>query len=808
MFNFLLILRIACRGLMKSPAFVAVAVLTLAIGIGANTAMFSVVNAVLLRSMPIEKADHVVLVREASKSSPGQVVSMPNFREYRAQQKSMDSLSLWMAQSVNLTGEKRPDRIVGAFVSANYFDMLRVHPAMGRFFTAGEDQPGGENVAVLSNAMWVNRFGKDPEILSRTLRLNGEPYRVVGVLAHDFVDPVNDCDAYITHQHYPNYRDDPTVRTGLLVGRVKDGAGLATAAADLNVIAQRLAQADPVNNAGIHTELDRLQDLRVQDVKPALFMLSGGVTIVLLIVCANIANLLLSRGAARSREFAIRSALGARRRHLILQSIGESLLIAVIGGTAGLLIASWGVTGLVKISPLDLPLNGQGFLDVRVLLFSVAASLLTGLICGLAPAWQAIRLDPWASLGSSGKGAGTGASKVRTGFVISQVGLSVLLLIAAGLLVKSFAGLMASDPGLDTRNLLTMEYRVPKNKYPTTDKQWDFHHTMLQRVQALPGVKSAAIIQALPFSGNGGSVNFSIAGAAQAEAGQLPSAYYNLATPEYFSTAGIPLLRGRGFTQDDRKQSPAVVLVSKEFAERNFAGQDPIGKQLSFANPQLAAGMGGGPASAQIVGVVGNTMRFDLRDLRAPQIYFPYAQVTGIFGSLVVRTEGDPMAMAEAVRKAVWSVDPDQPVWKVRSLETLIGIRVAPDRALLSLMLGFAVIALILAMLGTYAVISYSVERRTTEIGVRMALGANPRDVLRLVLAQGLQLTAIGAVVGGVAALAAGRLLNNFLFQVSSRDPLVFVVALALMVLVGLLASLLPASKAAGVEPLVALRYE
>lgn len=800
--------RFAWRMLRKNLAFTTVAVITVALGIGANTAIFNVVNAVLLQRLPYQHPERIVALQEVFAAGPNFVISPPNFQDYRQQQRTFDGLSMWMSQSVNITGRDRPDRMIGSFVSANFFDMLGVQPARGRLFLPGEDRPEAQRVAILGHAAWQARFGGDPNIIGQKIVLNGEPRTVVGILRPDFEFPLGASEVYLSILDYPNFRPDRSARSQLVIGRVKSGISLEAANADLNVIAQRLARDYPNENAGMHIQLTRVKDMQVEGIRPALLLLLAAVGVVLLIACANLANLLLARGAGRAREVAVRTALGASRMRIVRQLISESLMIAVIGGAFGLLIAWWGVGFLLKLNPVALPVDPSSSLEWPIVLFCLTLSLVTGVVFGLVPALQLSRPHLSGALGSGGR-ATSGARQhyLRATFVVCQIALSVVLLIAAGLLIRSFQSLLNVQPGFRTSNLLTMEYRLPKNIYTTPEKRWDFHSRMLREVQQVPGVKSAAIIQALPFSGNGGAINTWPAEHATPEKGKEPSALLNVVTPEYFGTVGLPALSGRLFTEHDNANTPAVAVVSKTLAEKFWPGVDPIGKELLSA-ADVSTGGGRKFGRATVIGIVPDTKHYDVRDASRPQLYLSYSQYPGIFGTLVVHTEGEPMELRDPVRQAVWRIDKDQPVWKIRTLETLIKNDVAPDRFVMVLMSLFGGLALILTAIGTYGVISFGVAQRTQEIGVRMALGATPRSILSLVLNGGVSLMALGGFIGVAAALLAGRAIRTLLFNVSPVDPATFACVLGALTLIALLATYLPARRATRVDPMVALRYE
>jgi predicted permease len=792
------------RLLRKSPGFAFVAVAIVALGIGANTAIFSAVNAVLLARWPFAHPEKVVLISEGPKPKPTwTLVSVANFEDYRRQQKTFAQLALWIGQSVNLTGQERPDRLVGSFVSDNFFDIFGTRPWMGRLFVPGEDQPGAPYVAVLSYEAWQTRFGADSNILGRHITLNNESYAVIGVLSRGYRLPFV-SDVFVTAQHQTSYHRDRATKSLLMLGRVQDDVTLAQAQADLNTIAQRLARDYPNENAGIAVAVTDFRDLLNQFVRTPLLVLLSAVALVLLIACANLANLLLARGIHRRREMVVRLALGARRLRIVRQLVSETMLVAVLGGVGGVLLAVWGLPLLVRIAPSSFD-GVKVAIDSRVLLFSLLLTVLTGVLFGVAPALQisGVAVAPGLNSGTRGAVQGDTAAKVRAVFVIFQVAISVVLLVAAGLLIGSFRSLIKSNTGMSATHLLTMEYRLPRNKYPNAQQQAAFHRDLAVRVAQVPGVISSAIVQALPFSGNWGQTHFILPGTV-VEKGKEPSAFVNLITPEYFATVGIPLLRGRSFNDHDDAAAPPVVVISQSLARRDFATEDPVGRtvQLVDSDPTVNG------KRLTIVGVVGDAKQISLRDSDEAEIYFPYNQQPGIFGTLVVRTAVDPMPLADEVRQAVWSLDKDQPVWKVRTLEFLIDRDLEDDRLLMILMTGFGVLAVVLTALGTYGVLSNTVSQRRHEIGIRMALGADLIEVRNMVMRQGMKLVLIGGAIGVLAAAAASRMITSVLYGVSVLDIEAYVAGLTIMIAVAFLASYLPARRATRVNPTIVLRCE
>jgi putative ABC transport system permease protein len=591
-----------------------------------------------------------------------------------------------------------------------------------------------------------------------------------------------------------------------VIARLKPGVSVKQAQAEMNTIAARLAAQYPETNADRQVAVLGFHDFLVEDLKPSLLVLLGAVGFVLLIACANVANLLLARALTRQKEMALRAALGASRIRLVRQLLTETVMLSLLGGGLGLLLGVWGTSLLAANSPSDLPAGVTARLDPTVLFFTLAISMITGVLFGLAPALKFSKPDVYETLKDGGKSSGSGSvrSGARGVLVVSQVALALVLLIGSGLMIRSFMNLVRVAPGFNAENLLTLEYRVPRNKYPEGQQQWNFHKQVVERVSALPGVASAAVVLALPYSGNGSTLSFVPLDRAEPPKGEEPLAQRNSADAFYFITMQIPLLSGRVFTEQDQAGTPSVVVINQTMARRYWPEEDPIGKRIRVVD----TGLTDSNAKATIVGVVGDVKHGSLDEPSTSQIYLAFAQNPFIFATLVVRTQPEPMSMASAVRSAVWSVDKDQPVWKVRTLEFLINRDLGPRRFMMAMLGGFGALALLLATIGIYSVISYSVTQRTHEIGVRMALGAKAGDVLKLVIGQGMVLVLIGVGVGLVAAFALTRLMNGLLFGVTVTDPLTFAVISLVLTGVALGACLVPALRATKVDPMIALRYE
>jgi putative ABC transport system permease protein len=794
-------LRYGVRMLTKKPVFSIIAVITLALGIGANTAIFSVINAVLLRALPYHNATQLVALSSTSSSGDRDGLSIPETQDFQARMQSLEDLAAFQSQSVNVTGGERPDRVRGAFVSANFFKVFNLNPVVGRTFVDGEDRQGAVKLAIVNEKMWRERLNGDKNVEARKLILNGEPYSVIGVVPESFKQPFDpDVEVWMPVGNFPGNTGQREARFLFGMGHLKPGVSLEQAQAEAGTIASQLAQAYPKENTGRGASVEYFRELLVRNVRPMLWLLFAAVGVILLIACANLANLLLARGLARQKEIAVRAALGAGRWRLIRQLLTETTLISLLGGVGGLLLAHWGLYALLKL-PQNFVNTKEATLDNRVLLFTLAVSVITGWLFGLVPALQLAKpeLHSFLKEGARGSGEGSRWNRVRGAFVVAQVALSLLLLVSAGLLIRSFDKLLRVDVGFKTERLLSLEYRLPRNKYKEPTAQWNFHRQVVERLQEIPGVQSASLVRGLPFSGNGGTTTIVLPDREPPPKGMEPEVMFNTAMPTYFETIGIPLLKGRLFGNQDQANTPPVVVINQTMAQRFWPNQDPLGKQIKLAEDG---------SLVMVVGVVGDAKHYWLEEQQKPQMYDAYSQDPGIFATAVIRTTVEPLSLTEPVRQAVWKVDADQPMWKIRTVEFLVNRSTADRKFLMALMGIFASLALVLTIIGLYGVISYLVNQRTQEIGIRMALGAQMRDIMRMVLKQGMVLVLTGVALGLAAAWILTRLMSRLLYQVSATDPLTFAAIASLLVTVALLACYIPARRATKVDPLVALRYE
>ena len=808
-------LRYAARVLTKSPGFTSAAVLTLAHGIGANTAIFSVVNAVLLRPLPYAAADRL-LVPMGEKNSPDAHtnVSHPDFVDWRDQTQTLEQVAAYTRSSMLLRLDAaEPELIYGANVSADLFPLLRIQPALGRAFTRAEDQPTSEPVILISYGVWRRRFNSDPNIIGQQLKGGGAGVgaTIVGVLPEGFRFPVQASRTDFVRPLAPALGEWAHRRGAYslrVLARLKQGVTAQQAETEMRAIGQRLEQQYPDEGFRLGSRFVSLYEAVVGDVRTSLLVLLGAVSLVLLIACANVANLLLARAAARHREMAIRAALGASRWRVARQLLTESLLLSLAGGGLGLLLSLWGLDLLVADSALNLPRLRDVSLDTNVLAFTSGVSVLTGIIFGLAPAILAVRVDLSEALKEGGRGSTAGAarSRVRGMLVVSEVALSLVLLVGAGLLVKSFARLRGVNPGFDARNVLTTGLSLSKVKYPEAEQRRELFAQLVERLRAVPGVESAAVVYPLPFSGTTTSNTFLIDGRPVPAPDEKPAANYRAISPDYFRVLHIGLLSGRGFTEQDRPTAPPVVIVNETLARRFFGGQSPLGQRIAI---ERASGQAAVQDMREIVGVVSDVRHAGLDEEAGAEVYVPFTQAPEGYMDVVVRTTAaNPAGMGASLRDVITAADREQYVPGVQTMTELIAESVAARRINALLTALFAGVALLLASIGIFGVMAYTVAQRRHEIGVRMALGAQPGDVLRLVLGQGMRLVLLGVAVGLAAALALTRVLAGMLYGVTPTDPATFAAVALLLTLVALAACYIPARRATKVDPLIALRHE
>jgi putative ABC transport system permease protein len=809
--------------LVKSPGFAVVTVLALALGIGANSAIFSVVNGVLLRPLPYKTADRLTFLSEWSQQVPNMSVSWPNFSDWRTLNRSFEMMAAFRSNGFVLTGAGEPERLTAREVTHEFFPVLGASPSVGRNFSPDDDRPGAGKTVILSNGVWQRRFGADPSVVGRPVTLNNESYTVAGVLPQDFQwqSPV---DIYVPLGLRAAQMQERGNHPGIyVVGLLRPGVTVEQARADMKSVTERLAKEYPREIGQNSFRLDTLQNSATEDIRTSLVILMAAVGFVLLIACANVANLLLARAASRGREIAIRTALGAGRWRIMRQLLTESVILALAGGALGLLFATWGVDALVSSVSDSVPLiilqNVR--LDARVVLFTVGASVLTGLLFGIAPAVQSSKANLNESLKEGGRTGTEGGARhrLRNFLVVAEVALSLLLLVGSGLLIKSFMNLRRIDLGFDPENVLTMRLALPEARYKENAQIENFYQQLLQRVKSLPGVESAGLTVGLPMNG-GIESSITMEGHEADSTEEKPVAVNLSVSPEYFRTMGIGLAEGRYLTEQDREGAQPVVVVDDTLASRFFPGGSALGKRLR---------LGGGPDGTgmkwmQIVGVVRHVKHYGPDEDGRVEIYRPFNQFSftpdapflqgqppptfprGM--SLAVRTNTDPTALTASIRNAVRELDPDQPISFVRTMDEIVSATISPQK-FATWMLGlFAGTALLLAALGIYGVMAYSVTQRTHEIGIRMALGAARADVLRMILGQGMRLTLIGVGVGLVGAFLVTRVMSTMLFGVKATDPLTYGGVAVLLAAVALVSCLLPARRATKVDPMIALRYE
>jgi len=796
--------RYGVRTLAKQPGFTAVAVLTLALGIGANSTIFSFANGVMLRPLPYEQPERLVVLDEAAplRGIDSLGVSFPNFLDWRAGNRVFEDIAAYGTGTFTLIGGGEPEQLRGARVSAGLFEIIGVAPVSGRTIRAEEDRPGNETVVILGHGLWQSRFGANPAIVGQTISLNNRPHTVVGVMPPGFRFPeVADLWLPLALDTQRWTRTDHGLGA---IARLKPGVTLEQAQAEMVAVARRIEELNPVTNEGLSVSVSDLRAGLVGDYRQSLLILLGVVGCVLLIACVNVANLLLARASARRKEMSIRAALGAGRWRIFRQLITESLVLSALGGALGLVLAVWGLDLLLAAVPVEFPFWMKFNLDGRVLAFTVGVSLLTGVVFGVAPAWQASKVDLNETLKEGGRSAaaGAGRGRLRSLLVVVEVALSLVLLVGAGLMMRSFLRLQQVDVGIDPTNVLTMSVSLPQAKYAEPEKLSAFYQQLLERARHLPGVQAAGAVSNLPLSGSRWGRSLTVEGRPVLSVGEAPSINHAVITPGYFRAMGVRLLAGRDLNEADAKDAPKVTVVDERMAREYWPGESALGKRIRFGPPE------NNEPWHTVVGVVGEVRHERVDAATRMTVYVPHQQIAVRQMTLAVRAAADPAGLAAAVRQQVRELDPDQPVTAVRTMEEVISSAVWQPR-LHALLFGvFAAVALILASVGIYGVMSYAVTQRTHELGIRMALGAQKGDVLRLVAREGMALALAGIGLGLLGAFALTRFMSSLLYGVSATDPSTYAAIVVLLAGVSLLACYVPALRATRVDPMIALRHE
>jgi putative ABC transport system permease protein len=817
-------LRYGIRMLLKTPGYTLIAVATLALGIGANTAIFSVVNAVLLRPLPYPESGRLVWLSERGTNFPTMSIAYPNFIDYRAQQTVFEKMGVYNWTSYNLTGRGEPRRLEASRISADAFAALRVQAAVGRVFSSDDDKAGASPVAVLSHSAWQTQFGGDAGIVNQSITLNAHAYTVVGVMAADFAYPSR-VDIWTPVGQMAN---DPSYQSrgnhpGLMgVARLKPGVTLEQARAEMDGIAARLEQQFPDSNKNVRVRIESLLDNYVSNARWALWILLGAVGLVVLIACANVTNLLLARAVARQREMAVRSALGASAWRIVRQLLTESLLLAALGGGLGLLLARLGLPLILAVGGDAIPRASEISLDLGVMAFTAALALLTGVLFGMAPAWHASRPNVQGILKDTGRSVTSGQAALRQALIVGEVALTVILLVSAGLLLRSFYRLQQVNPGFRHEGVLSFSIDLPSRKYSTGEQQTAFYRSLYEKLSTLPGVETVGFSSQLPLDHSGWQTSFLIEGHPAPPPGERPSMEVTVASPDYFHALGIPLLRGRYFTEHDNREHLRgrdlsrlnqgqrwsaglnTIIVDEEFASRYWPDENPIGKRVRLPWGQQQE-------LQPLLTVVGVVARVKMNRLNEQggfvQAYLPALQATSEDSVVVIKTTVEPETLAAAARQQVLAIDSEQPIYNLQTLTRMRNESLAPERLNMSLLGSFAALALLLAAIGLYGVISFAVTQRTNEIGIRMALGAQSGNVLSLIVKQGMALTLIGVATGLAASFGLMRLMRSMLFGVSANDFATFAVIALLVTSASLLACLIPARRATRVDPMIALRH-
>jgi putative ABC transport system permease protein len=799
----------SARMLWKKPSLTAVAIIAIGLGIGANTAIFSVVNTVLLQPLPFPQPKQLVNIasEQRNQTLDGRGTnSVPDFLDVQKSSTTLQYVATYQGSGTFTTDGNEPERLLGAAVSYDYFNVLGVKPELGRVFTADEDKPGATPVALISHALWQRRYAGDPNIIGREINLGGKS-TVVGVMPAGFEFPISDDNqdyweplfaaSFMTKE----IRDERANRFLPVIGRLKPGATIEQAKADLDLISRQIEQSSPVSNTNVIFNTVSMHEDVTRDYRTALLVMLGAVGLVLLIACANVANLLLARAVARQKEIAIRMALGASRRRIAGQLLMESVLLALAGGAFGLLLATWGTDLLVAYGPADVPRLRDVGVDRYVLFFTFALATLTGIVFGLAPALHASKPEPGNMLKESGRGVYTGRNRMRSALIVSEVALSLMLLAGAGLLINSFWRLLRTDAGFNPKGVLALDIPLSRETYKTTEERVAAFQQLIARMKTVPGVRDISVVSNVPLSENDIEVSFQVEGREPYKPGEEAVADYTVAGNDYFRTMDIALLRGRVFTDGDTANSPQVMVVSKAFTKVYFPNEDPIGKRIILDAKNKTP--------REIVGVVDDVRRKGLDTDVQPEMYFSFVQKPERRLNLVIRsTTDDASQLTPAARAEVKAFNPQQIIWRAQTLEQMLSTSVAPRKFNMMLLGIFAGVALVLAAVGLYGVMSYSVSWRTQEIGIRMALGAKRTDVLQMVVRQGMTMTLIGLALGLVGVIALSRVMVGLLYGVSPTDPLTFTGVSIVLLLVALLACLIPARRATRVDPIVALRNE
>ncbi|HST20728.1 MAG TPA: ABC transporter permease [Blastocatellia bacterium] len=803
-------IRYGIRALLKNPGFTAIAIITLALGIGANTVIFSVVDSVLLRSLPFKDSDRLVSIWETNSqlSNPdgknAQASGIANFTDWNSQNQVFDNMAAYFNWTYNLTGVDEPERLEAAVVTGSFFDVLGVQSSMGRTIIPDDDQSGKDNIVVLSHGFWQRRFGSDTAIIGKAITLNRNSFTIIGVMPPDFKFPGREVELWVPAGFNSAQKQDRAGKFLKVIGRLKPNVKVEQARAALVTIAGQLEQQYPDTNAGWSVALVPFQENEVSSTRPALLLLFGAVGFVLLIACANVSNLLLAKGAARRKEMAIRSALGASRGRLISQMFTESALLALLGAGAGILLAVWGMDILISLNPGDIPRLADARIDGRVFAFTLMLSILTAFVFGIVPALFASKPDLQEAIKETGQTVTSSSGlKFHNLLIVSEIAVTLVLLVGAGLMIRSFLHLHEVNPRFNTENMLTMRIWLPASRYGSNEQQTAFFQQVIDRIETVPAVRAVGAIQDIPLKANRMGFNFVIEGRAATRSVEEQDAAYRAITPEYFRTMSIPLLNGRGFTRQDDRNAPPVVIINQSMAQQFFSSEDPIGKRIRFGEQDAPW--------YSIVGIVSDVKHMGLDAQEGAAIYQPYDQKQFSFlrwMTLVMRTDSEPTGLISAVRSQVQAVDKDQPVYDIATLEQLLSTSVAKPRFYTALLGSFALLALVLASVGIYGVMSFSVNRRRREMGIRLALGADRRDIFKLVVARGLLLTLIGVGIGVAAAFALTRVMSSLLFGVTATDPLTFIAIPLILTGVALGACFVPARRAMKVDPMVALRYE